>query len=98
LALTGLFAQTPPATDKKDTSGEAFAYERIANLVRFESDGTGIRDTTAVIRVQSQAGVQAFGQLIVGYSAATERLEIDYVRVRKPDGQLISTPLTKRRG
>jgi len=96
LTLTAvLFAQTPSATDKKDTSGEAFAYERIANLVRFESDGTGIRDTTAVIRIQSQGGIQAFGQLIVGYSAATEKLEIDYARVRKPDGQLISTPLTE---
>ena len=96
LTLTAvLFAQTPSATDKKDTSGEAFAYERIANLVRFESDGTGIRDTTAVIRIQSQGGIQAFGQLIVGYSTATEKLEIDYARVRKPDGQLISTPLTE---
>jgi len=63
--------------------------------VRFENDGTGIRDTSAVIRIQSQAGVQAFGQLIVGYSAATEKLDVNYVRVRKPDGQVISTPLTE---
>jgi hypothetical protein len=62
LALASfLFAQAPAANDKKDTSGEAFAFERIANLVRFENDDTGIRDTSAVIRIQSQAGVQAFG-------------------------------------
>jgi len=87
----GLFAQTgPPA--KPDTSQEALVFDRIYNLIRFEDDGTGIRDTTAVIRVQSQAGVQEMGQLIFGYSSATENLEVQYVRVRKPDGQVIETP------
>jgi Domain of Unknown Function with PDB structure (DUF3857) len=62
------------------------------NLVRFEDDGTGVRETTAVIRVQSQAGVQELGQLIFGYSSATENLETIYVRVRKPDGRVIDSP------
>ena len=83
---------SPPA--KADTSQEAFVFDRIENLVRFEDDGTGIRDTTAVIRIQSQAGVQEFGQLIFDYSQDTEKLEIQYVRVRKPDGQVIETPLS----
>ena len=60
--------------------------------VRFENDGGGVRETTAVIRIQSQAGVQAFGQLVFGYSTANEDLNIDYVRVRRPDGQVINTP------
>ena len=85
-----LAAQTTPA--KPDTSQEALVFDRIYNLIRFENDGTGIRDTTAVIHVQSQAGVQAMGQLIFGYSSATENLEVQYVRVRKPDGQVIETP------
>ncbi len=88
------FGQTPPPPAKADTSQEAFVFDRIENLVRFEEDGTGIRDTTAVIRVQSQAGVQEFGQLIFDYSQDTEKLEIQYVRVRKPDGQVIETPLS----
>ncbi len=88
-----LVAQTPPPSPPKpDTSGEAFVFERISELVRFEADGTGVRDTTAVIRVQSQAGMQQFGQLIFGYSSATERLDVDYVRVRKPDGRVVTTP------
>lgn len=87
-----LAAQTSPSAAKSDTSQEALVYDRIRNLVRFESDGTGVRDTTAVIRVQSQAGVEEMGQLIFGYSAATEDLQIDYVRVRKPDGKLVETP------
>jgi hypothetical protein len=55
--------------------------------VRFESDGTGVRDTTAVIRVQNQAGMQQFGQLIFGYSSATERLGIP----PRPSGSLAAS-------
>jgi tetratricopeptide (TPR) repeat protein/transglutaminase-like putative cysteine protease len=78
---------------KKDPSQEAVVFDRYDTLVRYEDDGTGTRETIAVVRVQSQAGVQAFGQLILGYGSATEKLDIDYVRVRKPDGQVIETPL-----
>ncbi len=78
---------------KPDTSQEAFVYERIRNLVRFENDGTGTRGTTAAVRVQSQAGIQELGQLIFGYSSASENLQIDYVRVRKPDGRTVETPV-----
>ncbi len=86
-------AQTPAKPNEQpDAAKEAAVFERIDNRMRFENDGTGIRDTTAVIRVQSQAGVQQFGQLILGYSSATENLEVNYVRVRKPDGQVVETP------
>ena len=90
-SLCLVFGQTasPPA---RDTSQEAVVFDRIENRVRLEDDGTGVRDTAAVIRIQSQAGIQAFGQLVFGYSAATENLEIQYVRVRKPDGRVIETP------
>jgi tetratricopeptide (TPR) repeat protein len=87
------YAQTP-SPPMADTSQEAFVFDRIENLVRFEDDGTGIRDTAAAIHIQSDAGVQEFGQLIFGYSQDTEKLEIQYVRVRKPDGKVIETPLT----
>src|SRR5207237_10285533 len=86
------FAQTQRATDTKDTSQEAFVFEQLKESVRFENDGTGIRETTAAIRIQSQAGVQEFGQLVFGYSTANEGLDIDYVRVRRSDDQVINTP------
>jgi hypothetical protein len=95
-SLTGflLGQASSPSAAKADTSAEAIVFERIHNLVRFEDDGTGMRDTTAVIHVQSQAGVQELGQLIFGYSSATESLQVDYVRVRKPSGQVVETPPT----
>ena len=103
-ALAGLLsAQTSPSSSNPSLPGtpmsnlaataeESAVFDKLDNLVRYEDDGTGRRETIAVIRVQSQAGVQALGQLVFGYSSATEKLDVDYVRVRKPDGQVIETP------
>ncbi|MGI9102705.1 MAG: DUF3857 domain-containing protein [Terriglobales bacterium] len=71
---------------------EAAVIEQQDTRVRFENDGTGVREMTLKVRVQSEAGVQRFGQLVEGYSSATETLDVDYVRVRKPNGQVIDTP------
>src|SRR5713226_6507227 len=73
-------------------SEEAAVFERILNRAHFENDGTEVSETEAVVRIQSQAGVEAFGQLVFGYSSATEKLEVEYVRVRKPDGRVVATP------
>lgn len=81
-----------PAPAKSDTSEEAVVFDRILNHARFEDDGTGVVETEAVIRIQSRAGVEQFGQLVFGYSSATEQLKVEYVRVRKPSGEVIATP------
>jgi transglutaminase-like putative cysteine protease len=81
-----------PSTVPKANAEEAAVIERILNRVRFENDGTEISETEAVVRIQSQAGVEEFGQLVFGYSSATEKLKIEYVRVRKPDGHTVETP------
>src|SRR5579859_1138596 len=86
-----MFAQTS-SSNQTGTSEESVVFDRMDDLVRFEDDGTGVREATAVIRVQSQAGVKALGQLVFGYSSATEKLDVNYVRVRKPDGRVIETP------
>jgi transglutaminase-like putative cysteine protease/Flp pilus assembly protein TadD len=77
---------------KTDPAQEAAIYERILNRAHFENDGTGVEETEAVIRIQSQAGVEEFGQMVFGYSAATEKLDVEYVRVRKADGRMVVTP------
>ena len=92
--LTAAWAQAPPSSPPKNgaNSEEAAVFDRILNRVRFENDGTQVSESEAVIRIQSQAGVEEFGQLVFGYSSATEKLEVEYVRVRKPDGQVMVTP------
>src|SRR3981081_121597 len=85
-------AETPagkPADKKADYSQEAFVIEQLRSSYRFESDGTGRKESIARIRVQSEAGVQQWGQLQVGYNSANERVEIPYVRVLKEDGSIV---------
>ncbi len=77
-------------TDSKhEYAQESFVIEQMHSRYRFEADGTGRKETTARIRIQSEAGVQQWGQLLEGYNSASERVEIPYVRVVKEDGSVI---------
>ncbi|MGA7219001.1 MAG: DUF3857 domain-containing protein [Candidatus Sulfotelmatobacter sp.] len=78
-----------PEMPKHDYSQEAFVVESYRSTYRFESDGTGRKETVARIHVQSEAGVQQWGQIQVGYNSANERLDVAYVRVIKPDGSVV---------
>src|SRR5271156_170099 len=87
-------AQSPavpskPEDSKRNYSQEAFVVEQYHSLYRFENDGTGRKETIVRIRVQSEAGVQQWGQIQVGYNSANERVEIPYVRVIKADGSIV---------
>jgi tetratricopeptide (TPR) repeat protein len=93
LAAAAAFAAPQPQQSPPDTSQEAVVFEKLQDLVRFENDGSGIRENTTAVRAQSQAGVQELGQLILGYSSLTETLQVDYVRVRKVDGKVVETSL-----
>src|SRR5215510_4776634 len=96
-------AQAPPRTQElsgeksqnteqkqPDYSQEAFVLEQIKTSYRFEKDGTGQREQTFRVKIQSDAGVESFGQLVFPYSSANEKLDIDQVSVRKSDGSVVS--------
>ncbi|HKS09606.1 MAG TPA: DUF3857 and transglutaminase domain-containing protein, partial [Pyrinomonadaceae bacterium] len=85
-----------PADDKqkRDYSQEAVVVEQLSTAYRFERDGTGQRELTLRVKVQSDAGVERFGQLIFGYSSGNEKLDMDYVRVRKADGTVVNAATT----
>jgi Flp pilus assembly protein TadD len=74
---------------KNDYSQEAYVIEKWQSRYTFQADGTGRRESIARIRVQSEAGVQQWGQIQVGYNSANERVEIPYVRVLKADGSVV---------
>jgi tetratricopeptide (TPR) repeat protein len=93
LCCSPVLAQTPAPPDLKlDYSHEAFVSEQDITHVTFDNNGTSIRESTARIRIQSGAGVQRFGVLTFPYESSTQTLDIDYVRVRKPDGTTVLTP------
>ncbi|HZQ67863.1 MAG TPA: DUF3857 domain-containing protein [Terriglobales bacterium] len=81
-----------PAAKSSDYSQEAYVVESYRTSYRFENDGTGVRELRARIKVQSEAGVEQWGQLVFGYNSANEKVDIPYVRVLKADGSTVSAP------
>ena len=83
--------QTGPAQSAAaDYSQEPYVTEHFRQTMRYENDGTGREQLDARIRIVSESGVQALGQIKIGYSALSDKLDIVYVRVRKPDGTVIT--------
>ncbi len=82
----------PSTAASKDSSfsGEAYIIEDLKSLYRFEADGTGQREIIGRVHIQSEAGIQQWGQLVVGYSADNEQVEFRYVRVKKADGTVVT--------
>jgi len=60
--------------------------------VAFDNEGNSSREQTTQVLVQTDAGVQQWGLLTFPFQSATQTVEIDYVRVRKPDGTTLITP------
>jgi tetratricopeptide (TPR) repeat protein/transglutaminase-like putative cysteine protease len=94
LVSSKAFAQTPAQSvpAKADYAKEAAVAELLSWKVRFENDGTSVQELTQRMRIQSDAGVQRFGLLTFTYQGATQAVEFDYVKVRKPDGSVVLTP------
>jgi len=95
VAVSSVFAQSQaakPTVSAPDFSKEAYIVESLASRIDEQEDGTGTREVAAQIRVLADAGVKAFAVLSFTYTSANENVEIDYVRVRKPDGTVVKTP------
>ncbi len=82
-----LTAQQPPPPDYAQ---QPVITERLHQRVRFEADGTGRRDLRVRARVQTEAGVQALGEISYGYNSAEETLTIDSVLVHKTGGGTVA--------
>jgi tetratricopeptide (TPR) repeat protein/transglutaminase-like putative cysteine protease len=83
-------APIAPSQSPADYSQEPFVIEQYYSSARFENDGTGERGLSVRIHVQSDAGVQSLGELIFGYSAANEQMDIRSVIVHKADGTSVT--------
>jgi Flp pilus assembly protein TadD/transglutaminase-like putative cysteine protease len=84
------FQPSTQKTTAPDYSQEPFVIENYYLAVKFENDGTGERTLSSRIKVQSDAGVQQLAELVFGYNSASEKVDVHYVRVRKPGGSTIT--------
>jgi tetratricopeptide (TPR) repeat protein/transglutaminase-like putative cysteine protease len=100
LALALLFsvpslAQSPVKKDEasQDFAKEGVVIEQLATRVAFRSDGTSTTDFRARIRIRTDGGVRQYGVLTFPYQASVGSVEVQNVRVTKPNGSVIATPL-----
>ncbi len=84
-------AVAPPS--KASYGAESFVFEHWDSVYTFVADGTGSREGTVAVRVQSEAAVRELGVLTVPFASASERVEIVYARVRRTDGSVLETPV-----
>ena len=85
-------ADTSPADAKTNPAQQAIILDQAVNRLTYQAVGTGTREFSERIHVQSEAGVQALAVLSFAYTTSNETLDIDYVRVQKPDGTVVTTP------
>jgi hypothetical protein len=62
-----------------------------ASVIRFTADGLGERTDSMRVKMQSDAAVRALGVITFSYESSYEHVEIVYLRVRKPDGTVVTT-------
>lgn len=91
LAAQEKAASNPPALNP-DYSQEPVVIEQMSTTVVFENSGAFTRQQSSRLRIQTDAGIKDWGVLSFPYQSATQTVEVDYVRVRKPDGTTIVSP------
>ena len=77
-----------------DYSAEPMVVERWDSVYRMAADGTGTRTLTLAAKIQSECGAEELGVVRIGFAGNSEQLEIEYVRVRRPDGTVVETPVS----
>jgi len=59
-------------------------------VVKFEADGRGSRTYRQIVQVLTQDGAEAWGEQSFSYSGGSERLTVNWIRVLKPNGEVVS--------
>jgi tetratricopeptide (TPR) repeat protein len=85
-------ASTPVAV-KPDLTGEAVIVEKDDTALRFARDGSSVRTLSITEHILSDAGVRSSGIISIPFAALTQSLTFDSVRVHKPSGEVIETPV-----
>jgi transglutaminase-like putative cysteine protease len=88
-------AQTSAKKDasSQDFSKEGAVIEKWSTSAVFQSDGTSTTEFRARVRIQTDAGVRQYGVLRFPYQASFGGVEVQDVRVTKPHGSVVATPL-----
>src|SRR6266545_3073617 len=78
------------AVNPADHTDEDYIYLLDDGVVRFEADGRGSRTYRQIVQILTQDGAEAWGEHSFSYSSGSERLTVNWIRVVKPTGEVVS--------
>ena len=78
------------AVNPADYADDDYVYLLDDGVLRFETDGRSSRTYRQVIQILNQDGAEAWGEQSFSYSSGSERLTVNWIRVLKPTGEVIS--------
>ena len=77
-------------TDSALHGDRPYTYLLDDGIVRIESDGRGSRTYRQIIHVMTREAAENWGELSFSYSPSRERLTVNWVRVVRPDGEVLA--------
>jgi tetratricopeptide (TPR) repeat protein/transglutaminase-like putative cysteine protease len=77
---------------KLEFSKDAVVIQQSSWKILFHNDGTYTQEQRVRARIQTDAGVRQYGVLPFSYVSSIGNVEIEDVRVIKPNGSIVSTP------
>ncbi|HEY3220306.1 MAG TPA: DUF3857 and transglutaminase domain-containing protein [Gemmatimonadales bacterium] len=78
------------AVNPADYADDDYVYLLDDGVLRFEPDGRSSRTYRQVIQILNQDGAEAWGEQSFSYSSGSEKLTVNWIRVVKPDGAVVS--------
>jgi transglutaminase-like putative cysteine protease len=78
------------AVNAADYPDDDYIYLLDDGVVRFEADGRGSRTYRQIVQILTQDGAEAWGEQSFSYSSGSERLTVNWIRVVKPNGEVVS--------
>ncbi len=70
---------------------DGVSVEQYVTTVRFQNDGTGERDLSVRMRVNTSADALQLRAVSFDYDAASENMKLGYLRVRKASGAVVNS-------
>jgi hypothetical protein len=78
------------AVDPAKHAGEPYVLLLDDGVVRYEADGRGTRTYRQVTQILTQDAVSRFAEHAFSYAPGHQRLTVNWIRVVRPDGTLVS--------
>lgn len=76
--------------DAADYPEESYIYLLDDGILRYEADGRGSRTYRQVVQILDRDAVEIWGEQTFGYFSSRQKLTINWARVLRPDGSVIS--------